>query len=107
MMSMMLVGTHSTTKKSRRFLFVATTTSSIGRFTQHVCSQISHWTVCPNFFKRIFSTVAYLTHAHFSMTAWIGFARGIGMQVNPRIDAKGLAITQKKLLTFSEFSGFY
>jgi hypothetical protein len=41
------------------------------------------------------------------MAARIGFACGIGMQMYPGIDAKGLAVTQKKLLTFSKFSGFH
>ena len=67
---------------------------------EHVIAQTLHGLTMPNFFQGLCATVTHYTWFHFSMTAWIGFACGIGMDVNPRIDTECFAVFEQKFFTF-------
>lgn len=100
-MTMMLVCRTTTTEESGRFLLVATTTSWIGALIQHVFSEALERLISPDFFKRLRFAIAYRV-GHLGMATGIGFSGRIGMQMYPRIDAEGLALSEEPIFSLGQ-----
>ena len=71
---------------------------------QHVITQTLHGLSMPNFFQGLCTTVAHTSRFHFSMAAGIGLTSGVGMDVNPRVNAECFAFFQQKLFTVCELN---
>ena len=100
-MTVVLVGAAAAREKPCGFLFVTPAARITFNFIQHVVTQLLHFWILPYVCQGMSFAIAH-GMIHFSMTAWIDFACGIGVQVYPWIDAEYAALHQQEFFSISE-----